>query len=127
MQRRALFFAGLLLAVSSAALAADVTGTWQVTITSTGQDGSTRKDTGIAILNQTGNSITGSLGPDAARQNPVTEGMIKDDKVILKFSPRTDRTMTFELTINGDKMVGMAERTGGDLQKATVEFVKRQN
>jgi hypothetical protein len=126
MQRRALFLAGLLLAVSSGALAADVTGTWQVTITTTGQDGSPQKDTGIALLQQTGNSITGSMGQDAARQNPIAEAIIKDDKVILKVSPRPDRTMTFDLTVNGDKMVGTVERTGYP-QKASVEFVKRAN
>ena len=126
MQRRALFLAGLLLAVSSGALAADVTGTWQVTITTTGQDGSPQKDTGIALLKQTGDSITGSMGQDAARQNPISEAIIKDDKVILKVSPRPDRTMTFDLTVNGDKMVGTVERTGYP-QKASVEFVKRAN
>ena len=126
MQRRALFLAGLLLAVSSGALAADVTGTWQVTITITGQDGSPQKDTGIALLKQTGNSITGSMGQDATRQNPITEAVIKDNKITLKVSPRPDRTTTFELTIDGNKMAGTAERTG-DPRKATVEFVKSSN
>jgi len=124
MPRRALLFAALLLAVSSAAFAADLTGTWQVTITSTGQDGATQTDTGTATLKQTGNSITGSLGPDAARQNPITEGTIKDNKVILKWSPRPDRTVTFEMTLEGNKMTGTAERTG-DPRKGTVELVKR--
>jgi hypothetical protein len=112
--------------VSSAAFAADVTGTWQVTLTTTAEDGSTQKDTGIATLKQAGNTITGSLGPDAARQNPITEGTIEGTKVILKWSPRPDRTMTFDLTLAGDKMVGTAERSG-DPRKATIELVKRPN
>ena len=126
MQRRALCLAGLLLAVSSGALAADVTGTWQVTMTITREDGSSQKDTGIALLKQTGDSITGSMGQDETRQNPITEAVIKDNKITLKVSPRPDRTMTFDLTIDGDKMVGTVERTG-DPRKPAVEFVKRPN
>jgi hypothetical protein len=63
------------------------------------------------------------MGPDQNRQNPISEGTIKDNKVILKISPQPDRTMTFDLTINGEKLVGTVERTG-DARKATVEFVK---
>ena len=112
-----------LLVLSSAAFSADLTGTWQVTITGTAPDGTTQKDTGVAILKQAGDSITGSLGPDQTRQNPLTEGTIKNDKVILKASPRPDRIMTFELTVNGEKLVGTVTRTG-DARQGTVEFVK---
>ena len=66
------------------------------------------------------------MGQDATRQNPITEAVIKDNKITLKVSPRPDRTTTFELTIDGNKMVGTAERTG-DPRKATVEFVKSSN
>jgi hypothetical protein len=116
-------FVTVLFLLSWSAFASDVTGTWQVALMVTAPDGSTQRDTGIAVLKQTGDSITGSMGPDQSRQNPISEGTIKDNKVILKISPQPDRTMTFDLTINGEKLVGTAERTG-DPRKATVEFVK---
>lgn len=113
---------GLLMLLSSAAFAADVTGMWQITITSTGPDGATSQDKGMASLKQTGETITGWVGPDESRQTPV-EGTIKDNKVILKASPRPERTMTFELTLSGEKLVGGITRTGDD-RKGTAEFVK---
>jgi hypothetical protein len=110
------------LLLSSAAFAADVTGNWQITISGTNPDGTVTKDTGIASLKQNGDQVTGTLGPDASRQNPI-EGTIKDGKVVLKVMPRPDRTMTFELTISGDKLVGKITRTGDD-RIGAVEFVK---
>jgi hypothetical protein len=77
----------------------------------------------LAILKQEGTKFTGTLGPDANRQNPIVEGIIKDNKITLKLMPQPNRTMTFELTVNGDKLTGTAERTGNP-EKAIVEFVK---
>jgi hypothetical protein len=113
----------LLLPLSFAAFAADVSGTFQVTISMTAPDGSVRKDVGLALLKQSGDVITGTIGPDQNRQNPIIEGTIKGDKVTLKIVPQPDLTMTFELTVRGDKLVGTYERTGLT-NKAPVEFVK---
>lgn len=113
----------LLLLLSSSAFAADFTGTWQVTISITTPDGKTLKEPGIALLKQAGDVLTGSIGPDVSRQNPIAEGTIKDNKITIKVSPRPDRIMTFELTVTGDKLVGTAERTGS-AEKGTVEFVR---
>jgi hypothetical protein len=118
---------GLLLLLSSAAFGADVSGVWQVTISSTGPDGTTNQDKGMASLKQTGETITGWVGPDESRQTPV-EGTIKENRVILKASPRPERNMTFELTLSGEKLAGTVHlqdltRTGDD-RKGTAEFVK---
>jgi hypothetical protein len=114
---------GVLLTLTTAAFAADVTGTWQVIISSTTPDGTVQKDMGMASLKQNGELITGWVGPDESRQTPITEGTIKDNKIIIKASPRPDRTMTFELTINGEKLAGSITRTGDD-RKGTAEFVR---
>jgi hypothetical protein len=120
---RLLCAAMLLLSMSFATFAADVTGTWEVTIAMTAPDGSLRKDVGLALLKQSGDSITGTIGPDRNRQNPIIEGKIKDDKVTLKIMPDDTLTMTFELTASGDKLVGTYERTGS-ANKAPVQFIK---
>ena len=54
---------------------------------------------------------------------PITEGTIKDNKVLMKVVQGPDRTMSFELTINGEKRVGTVERTGRP-EKGAVEFVR---
>ena len=122
MKLRLLLITALILLASSA-FAADLTGTWQVAITASRPNGTVETDKGIAVLKQNGDQITGTMGPDESRQTPIAEGTIKDNKVVLKMQQRPDRTMTFELTINGEKLVGTGERTG-DPQKATVELVK---
>jgi len=113
----------VLLLLSSAAFAADVTGTWVITISNPNSDGTQRSDSGMAVLKQNGNVITGTLGPDADRQNQISEGTIKDDKITLKVMPQPDRVMTFELTISGEKLTGTVERTGSTA-KGKAEFVK---
>jgi hypothetical protein len=122
MKLRTLLLTTLLLC-STAVVAADLTGTWQITISGTSPDGTVQKDTGLAVLQQNGDGLTGSLGPDETRLSPISEGSIKDNKIILKASPRPDRTMTFELTVSGEKLVGTVSRTG-DNRTATVEFVR---
>ena len=114
----------LILLMSATAFAADVTGTWVVTLSVTAQDGTARRDFGLAILQQNGNAITGSLGPDESRQNPIVEGTIKDNKITLKVRPQPDRTMTFDLTVSGEKLVGNVERSGSP-DKGAVEFVRK--
>jgi hypothetical protein len=122
MKLRPLLLTALLL-LSTAAFAADIAGTWQITISGTAPDGTVQKDTGMAVLQQNGDVLTGWVGPDETRQSPISEGSVKDNKIVLKASPRPDRTMTFELTISGEKLVGTVSRTG-DSRTATVEFVR---
>jgi hypothetical protein len=89
----------------------------------TAPDGQVRKESGMAVLKQSGNVITGTLGPDETRQNPISDGTVKDDRITLKIMPSPERTMTFQLTVTGEKLVGTAERTGSN-EKVNVEFVK---
>jgi hypothetical protein len=54
------------------ARAADVTGRWKVTI-SLGDE----TITGVALLKQTGDKVTGSIGPDERNQHPL-DGVVKE-------------------------------------------------
>jgi hypothetical protein len=113
----------LFLLLSSTAFAADITGTWQVSISIQRPDGTEQKDSGLALLKQSGDVITGTLGPNENQQNQIAEGTIKDDKITIKIMPRPEATMTFELMVRGEKLVGTAQRTGSP-EKATVEFAR---
>jgi hypothetical protein len=111
-----LVFVGSVLSVE----AADATGRWQVTIAA---KGSTL--VGIALLKQTGEEITGSMGVDEQNQHPL-DGIVKGNRITLTMHPRPGRTTAFakcELTLEGDKMTGITE--GGDLGgKANIELVR---
>lgn len=107
------------LCCSAAIAAADVTGQWAVTITSA--DG---KITGRASLTQTGDKVTGQIGPAEDATIPI-EGVLTAQKLTLKTRPQRGRTAAFdtcELTVGDQKMVGSIR--GGDVGKGTIEFVR---
>ena len=112
----------LLYALSAAnAGAADVTGRWKVTI-SLGDE----TISGVALLKQTGEKVTGSIGADERNQHPL-DGVVKGNSVILTTHPGPGRTVAFakcSLTVDGEKMTGTTE--GGDLgdKITSIEFVK---
>jgi hypothetical protein len=107
----------LLLALSAApAWAADVTGNWRVTIST--PDG---EITGKASFKQTGDKVTGWVGPSEKDPIPVT-GVVKGNKLTIKTFPQPGRTAAFDkcdLTVSGDKMAGTI-----DTDKGKIEFVK---
>ncbi len=105
----------LILILAAAAWAAEVSGNWDVTLTAPG-----REAHGKATLKQTGDQVTGSLGP-AGDPFPIT-GTIKGNKLIIETHPQDGRDVAFakaELTIDGDKMSGTMD---GD--KGKIEFVR---
>jgi hypothetical protein len=114
--RIAIVSAFLMLCVSAPTEAADVSGNWEVTITTA--DGTI---TGTAVLKQTGDKVTGEIGPRADATIPI-QGVLTESKLILKTNPRPGRTAAFEtcdLTVGDEKMVGTIH--GGDAGTGTIE------
>ena len=112
----------LLLCASAAASAgvADVTGRWSVTISLGGET-----ITGLALLTQTGNTVTGSIGADERNQHPL-DGVVTGNRITLTTHPRPGRTVAFdtcEVNMDGEKMSGTIERKGSS-DKGTIEFVR---
>ncbi len=97
--------------------APDVTGNWRVTISSNAEG----TITGKAGLKQSGENITGWVGP--SETDPITvTGTLKGNKLTLKTFPRPGRNVAFstcELTVDGDKMTGTI-----DTDKGKIEFVR---
>jgi len=117
--RRALLSILLLAPLAAAAQTADVTGRWRVTI-STGAG----TINGLASLKQTGDVVTGWVGPSEDDPIPVT-GTIKKGKLTLKTSPQPGRTVAFDkvdLTVDGDTIAGAIEH--GSHGKGTIKFAR---
>jgi len=117
-----LMFLCLLLFASAAANAgtADVTGRWKVTI-SLGVE----TITGVALLKQTGDEVTGSIGADERTQHPL-DGVVKGNRITLTTHPRPGRIVAFDkcdLNVDGEKMRGTTERKRSS-DKGTIEFVR---
>ena len=117
--RLAIATALVMLCLSAPTEAADVAGNWAVTITTA--DG---KIAGTASLKQTGDKVSGAIGPSGDATIPI-EGVLTENKLTLKTNPRPGRTAAFEtceLTVDDEKMVGTIH--GGDAGKGTIEFVR---
>ena len=121
MKIRLLFVSLLALAGLAVNAATDVAGRWSVTITLGNQ-----QLTGIALLTQNGDKITGSIGADERNQHPL-DGVVEGNRVTLTTHPRPGATVAFAkatLTLDGEKMTGTTE--GGDLGgTAVIELVRR--
>jgi hypothetical protein len=121
MKTRLMFLCMVMLASSAAnAEAADVTGRWTVTISIGGET-----MTGVALLKQTGDKVTGLIGVDERNQHPL-DGVVKGNVITLTTHPRPGRTVAFDecyLTMDGEKMTGTTERKGSS-NKGTIEFVR---
>ena len=116
MERLGLLSMLLVATLLTAAEVADVTGNWRVTITT-----SDREITGKASLKQTGDKVTGWVGPSETDPIPVA-GTLKGNKLTLKTSPQPGRTVAFDkcdVTVTGDKMVGTI-----DADKGKIEFAR---
>ena len=115
-ERLGLFSMLLLAMLVVPARAADVTGNWQVTISTS--DGAM---TGKASLRQTGDKVKGWLGPSENDPIPVT-GTVNGKKLTLQTHPQPGRNVAFdkcEMTVTDDKMAGTL-----DTDKGKIEFVR---
>jgi hypothetical protein len=118
MKARALLCLLLFASGAANARAADVTGRWKVTIS---LGGATM--TGVALLKQAGDEVTGSIGPDERNQHPL-DGVVKGNRVTLTTHPRPGRTVAFDkcyLTVYREKMTGTTERKGSN-ENGRIEF-----
>ena len=116
LKRRGLLGALLVVLLVAPARAADVTGDWNVTISTT--DGTI---TGKASLKQADETVTGWVGPSEDDPIPVN-GTVRGNKLTIKTSPQPGRTVAFDkcdLIVNGDKMAGTI-----DTNKGKIEFVR---
>jgi hypothetical protein len=118
--KRSLSLLLLVLSIAVHALAAEVTGNWRVTLTETRPDGTTRAESATASLKQSGGVVTGTLMPPNNQEMPI-EGTIAENKVTLKIAGQSGRLTVLNLTLDGDRMAGTAER--GD-NRAAVEFIR---
>jgi hypothetical protein len=97
----------------------DVTGNWQVMI-------SVAEGTivGKGSLSQSGEDVTGWVGPSENDPIPVT-GKFEKGRLILKTLPQPGRTVAFdqvEMKVEADTMYGAI--TNGSHGKGTIKFIR---
>jgi hypothetical protein len=117
---RGLLSLSLLFAMlTPSALAADITGRWDVRISTS--DGEIH---GVAAFTQNGDKVTGWLGPSESDPIPITLAL-NGNELTIWTHPQPGRDVAFqrcEVTVDGDKMSGTI-----DTDKGKIEFSRTSN
>jgi hypothetical protein len=117
-----LLLTSLLLTLSI--FAANLTGKWTGTFIDNTE---TSKHDGILlILNQDGNALTGTVGPDATEQLPISNGKIDGNNVT--FDLKAEEIMvhfTLQLVDNHLKGQGTAE-VAGEKHSGTIDLTRTE-
>ncbi len=123
--KRLLPIALLLLIMSFAALAADVTGTWTGTAVVTLPDGQALDRTAHFVLKQDGTAITGTAGPSPEEQVPIQKGRVEGSKVTVEIAVE-DANFVFTLVLENDHLKGEGTgNQGGTPLKVKIDMAKK--
>ena len=106
--------------------APDLTGTWTGKFSVVGQG--EKQESAYVILKQTGTELSGSVGPNAERQQPINKGAVvsgKDGTAVTFDSGRAGHVIAFALKLVDGKLTGTAKdefypdnKITADLQRA---------
>jgi hypothetical protein len=112
----------LLLALSAmTALAADVTGKWSGTFAPEGQNPSGA----YVVLKQSGETLTGSAGPEETQQWPIANGKIQGNKITGTVTSPEGMVFKLDLTVDGDRIKGDVTGTQeGQVMKGKVDLAR---
>jgi hypothetical protein len=92
--------------VSTAAQATNLTGDWNATFTRTAPDGRTQTITFTFHFTQKGKVLSGTIGPEPARQWKVEKGVVDGDKVTFQVQQTDGPLRSFALTHAKDRLQG---------------------
>ena len=95
-----------LVPAATAAQATDLTGTWNATFTRTAPDGQTQSITFTFHFTQKGKVLTGTIGPEPARQWKVEKGAVDGAKVAFQVQQPEGPLRVFALTLAKGRLQG---------------------
>src|SRR5688572_17238605 len=96
-----------LVPAAPAAQATDLTGNWNATFTRTAPSGQTQSITFTFHFTQKGKVLTGTIGPEPARQWKVEKGAVDGDKVTFQVQQPEGPLRSFTLTHAKGRLQGM--------------------
>ncbi len=112
--KKSYLFAGLLLGAMLPTVALctpNVTGKWSGTLQ---MDGENDAKPAYSILNQDGNKLSGSVGPNESEQDSFEGGKVDGDKLTFDVpqGPNGEGSIHVEMQVKGDQMTGRATWSG---------------
>ena len=104
---------------------ADLTGKWTGTFSPQLPDGTTREQTIEMNLTQKAKVVSGTAGPNADRQWPVSNGIVDGAKVTFDVTMDNGNVLKFTLTNAKDRLTGDADASvNGQTRKAKIDVTK---
>jgi hypothetical protein len=100
--------------LSAIAMFADITGKWTGTFDATGPDGQTKPGTALMLLKQSGDAITGTVGPSEDHQMSIKVGKINGDKIAFEVEIDDGAVIKFDLRLTDGHIKGDAQGMRGD-------------
>jgi ketosteroid isomerase-like protein len=95
-----------LILLASSAYAAGLTGKWSGTLEELNPDGSVRRTSGAYMdLTLSGETVTGSVGPDASSGLPIRNGKLAGTKLTFEFQ-QEELSAKFDLVFDGETIRG---------------------
>jgi hypothetical protein len=91
---------------ATAAQATNLTGTWNATFTRTAPDGQTQSITFTFHFTQKGKVLTGTIGPEPARQWKIDKGLVDGAKVTFQVQQPEGPLRSFALTLAKGRLQG---------------------
>ena len=93
---------------ASAAPEANISGRWSGSFDITLPDGTVKNDSALLNLNQNGETLTGTAGPDENKQMPISDGKIGAQQFQFKVEQGSDMNLRFDLHLEGGHLKGEA-------------------
>jgi hypothetical protein len=91
----------------SAAQTTDVAGNWNATFTRTAPNGQTQSITFTFHFTQKGKELTGTVGPEAARQWKIEKGVVDGTKVTFQVQQPDGPLRSFALAYEKGRLAGL--------------------
>jgi hypothetical protein len=114
-----------LVPAATAAQAIDLTGTWNATFTRTAPNGQTQSITFTFHFTQKGKVLTGTAGPEPARQWKVEKGVVDGTKVTFEVQQPDGPLRSFTLTHAKGRLQGTQKlEFNGQTAEVTVDAEK---
>ena len=95
-----------LMPATTSAQATDLTGNWNATFTRTAPTGQTQSITFTFHFTQKGKELTGTVGPEPARQWKVEKGVVDGAKVTFQVQQPDGPLRSFDLTLAKGHLTG---------------------
>ena len=70
------------------------------------KEGETKDDSAYLVLKQTGNVITGTIGPNQEKRLDITKGTADGDNVVIEAVVEGENKLVLRLKLEGDKLTG---------------------